>query len=328
MAAVLLMAPILLLAQDEKNKTGKEQDVQQIVITRKNNSEKLVVEVNGDKVTVNGKPLDDLKSEDGDISVKLRKLKDMENLARIPGMSGSWSFNGNDNFSRMFSENSNQAMLGVTTDNNEKGAEVTDVTKESAAEKIGLKEGDIITKVDDKIIAGPDDLSRAIKAHKPGDKVTITYIRDKKEQKASAELTKWKGFSSFGPTDPFKMDLGGMGFENSIPRVLTVPRTPVVPGFSWSGGSPKLGLSVQDTEEGKGVKVIEVDDESNAEKAGIKEDDVILEVDGKAINSTDDMVKMVKESKEKVSIMVKLQRGGKTMNMEVKMPRKIKTADL
>ena len=63
-------------------------------------------------------------------------------------------------------------------------------------------------------------------------------------------------------------------------------------------------------------------------KAGIKKDDVITEVDGKAVNSTDDMVKMIKDSKEKISIMVKLQRAGKTQNIEVKMPRKIKTADL
>ena len=76
------------------------------------------------------------------------------------------------------------------------------------------------------------------------------------------------------------------------------------------------------------MKVIEVDDESNAAKAGIKENDVITDVDGKAINSTDDIVKVIRESKEKVSVMIKLQRSGKTQNIEVKMPRKIKTADL
>lgn len=335
MVAAVLMAPVALMAQEEKDKVIKEEkkekkDVQQIIITRKNNSgDKVVVEVNGDKVTINGKPLEEYKNQEGDISVRLHKLKDMENLARIPGMSGTWSFNGNDNFSRIFSENSNQAMLGVTTDNNEQGAAVTDITKESAAEKIGLKEGDIITKVDDKKISSPDDLSKAIKSHKPGDKVTITYLRDKKEQTATAELTKWKGMNIFESTAPFKMDLGGIDFDKSIPRALTIPRTPM-PGqnWSWAGGAPKLGLSVQDTDDGKGVKVIEVDEESSAKKAGIKENDVITEVDGKAVNSTDDMVKMIKESKEKISIMVKLQRAGKTQNIEVKMPRKIKTADL
>ena len=71
-----------------------------------------------------------------------------------------------------------------------------------------------------------------------------------------------------------------------------------------------------------------MDEESNAAKAGLKEEDIITEIDGKAVNSTDETVKIIRESKEKTSIMVKLLRGGKTMNIEVRMPRKIKTADL
>ena len=98
--------------------------------------------------------------------------------------------------------------------------------------------------------------------------------------------------------------------------------------YSWSGSGPKLGLSVQDTDDGKGVKVIEVDDESNAQKAGIKEDDIITEVENKAVNSADEVAKIIKDSKDKTSVMVKLTRNGKTQNIEVKIPRKLKTADL
>ena len=54
-------------------------------------------------------------------------------------------------------------MLGVTTEKADKGVEIQDITKESAAAKAGLKEGDIITKIDDKKIEDPDDLSEAIK---------------------------------------------------------------------------------------------------------------------------------------------------------------------
>jgi serine protease Do len=89
-----------------------------------------------------------------------------------------------------------------------------------------------------------------------------------------------------------------------------------------------LGLSVQDTEDGKGVKVIEVDDEGTAKKAGIKANDVITEVDGKAVKSADEVAKIVRESKDKASLMFKLQRDGKTQNIEVKIPKKLKTADL
>jgi serine protease Do len=294
--------------------------------------EKIIVEVVGDKITVNGKPLDELKDKNGDISVRLNKLKDIEALTITRGSNGNaWNYNYNDSYN-MFNENANHAMLGVTTEKIETGVRIQDITKESGAEKAGLIEGDVITKIDDTKIENPDDLSKTIRNHKPGDKVTVTFLRDKKEQKVSAELTKWKGMNVLsGITGPgyFEKNLGDMDFDKIMPRTLTMPRT-LAPGqnWSWSGGTPKLGLSVQDTDDGKGVKVIEVDDESNAEKAGIKKDDVVTEVDSKAVNSTDDMVKMIKESKDKVSVMIKLQRAGKTQNIEVKMPRKIKTADL
>jgi len=334
----VLLTPVSVLAQNDKSEKGdkgvkEKKDVQQIIITRKTGKdEKVVVEIKGDKITVNGKPLEEYKDKDGDISVRLNKLKDLEYLARIPGLSTTMNYDGYDSY-KIFNQDANLAMLGVTTEKADMGAEISDVTKESAAEKMGLKEGDVITKIGEKKIEGPDDLSTVIKSHKPGDKVTVTYLRDKKEQKGTAELTKWKGVNLFGSTAPgqnFKLNLEGMDLNREIPRVMTIPRTPSPFGqnYSWSGGTPRLGLSVQDTDDGKGVKVIDVDGESNAAKAGIKEDDVVTEVDGKSVNSTDDMVKMIKESKDKNSIMVKLLRGGKTQNVEVKMPRKIKTADL
>lgn len=333
--AVMLLAPVSLLAQkEEKDKEAKDKkDVQQIIITRKNDKdEKVVIEVNGDKVTVNGKPLDEYR-KDGDIKVRVNKLRDPESLSRIPGME-DWNFNGNENF-KFFGDDDNRAMLGVTTEKVENGVEVQEITKESAAEKAGLKENDIITKIDDTKIEDPDDLSAAIKKHKPGEKVTVTYLRDKKEQKVTAELTKWKGVNFYGMTAPggnFRMEMPEMNFENIMPKLQALPGIKTPRGqnwnWNWSGGGPKLGLSVQDTDDGKGVKVIEVDDESNAEKAGIKEDDLITEVDGKAVNGADEMAKIIRDSKDKVSVMIKLQRGGKTQNIEVKIPRKLKTADL
>ena len=326
-----LIAPASLLAQkEEKVKEVKEKkDIQQIIITRKNDkAEKVIVEINGDKITVNGKPLDEYKDKDGDISVRLQRLKELEYLARIPGMGSTWNYNGNgDNF-RVFSEDANHAMLGVTTEKIETGVRIQDITKESGAEKAGLKEGDVITMIDDKKIEDPDELSKVIREHKPGDKVTVTFLRDKKEQKVTAELTKWKGMNMFTTTPGFKMDMGDMNMEGMMPKIQTMPPVRAPQGFSWSGAGPKLGISVQDTDDGKGVKVIDVDEESNAAKAGIKEDDIITEVDGKAVNGADEIAKVIRESKDKVSVMIKLQRSGKTQNIEVKMPRKIKTADL
>lgn len=325
--ATLLIAPATIHAQDEKQKEKPEKEktekkVDQIVITRKGETkQKVVVEINGDKVTVNGKPVEDLKGDDIDgVTVNRHTFKGNGSMRTYASPQGTFSYNWNNDDAMVFGGGENTAMLGVVTDKVDEGAKITDVTDESGAAKAGLKEDDIITKVDDKKIEDPDDLTKVIRAHKPGDKVNITYLRNKKEQKATAELGKWKG--------------AGFNALAKIPDMdwnVTGPKSKLtVPGqyFAYGDNRPKLGLSVQDTEDGKGVKVIDVDDEGNANKAGVKENDVITAINDKEVNSADEVARIVRESRDKSSLMLKVKRNGKIQNIEVKMPRKLKTADL
>ena len=325
-----LLVPALIVSSAMAQKEDKDKDEkdkkegEQIIITRKGNKDdKVIVELNGDKVIVNGKEIKD-NDDEGDVTVHRRKIKDV------------WAFDGNSfhgNWNepgfKMYNISENKAMLGVTTDEVENGVKIQSITKQSAAEKSGLKEGDIITKVDDKKIETPDDLSDVIQDHKPGDKVTVTFIRDKKEQKVTAELGKWKGVTSYSYSDGannFHIE----GLEGLKDQLRAMPRGNQNYNYNWnwSGNGPKLGLSVQDTEDGKGVNVLDVDDDGNGAKAGIKEDDVITEVDGKAVNSADQIAKVVRESKDKSSVKVKLLRKGKPLTVDVKMPKKLKTTDL
>jgi serine protease Do len=215
-------------------------------------------------------------------------------------------------------------MLGVVTESDDDGLRISDITEGSGADKAGLKEDDIITKVDDKKVEDPDDLTKIIRSHKPGDKITITYLRDKKEQKVTAELGKWKG------ADIHAFNMPNMDFNVMAPKIESVPKVKIAPGqyYGFYDNRPKLGLSVQDTEDGKGVKVIDVDDEGNGQKAGVKENDIITAINDKEVNSADEVARMVRESRDKPSIMLKIKRAGKVQNIEVKMPRKLKTADL
>jgi S1-C subfamily serine protease len=87
----------------------------------------------------------------------------------------------------------------------DKGVLVQSVQSGSAAEKAGLRGGnvsaqiggqdvqlggDIITKVDGRPIAAADDLGTAIAGHKPGDEVKITVLREGKEKTLTAKLGK------------------------------------------------------------------------------------------------------------------------------------------
>lgn len=67
------------------------------------------------------------------------------------------------------------------------GIYVAKVTEESAAEEAGFKEGDVITAIDGKAVNKMADLQEYLAKKRPGDKVTITYLRNKK--KATKTLT-------------------------------------------------------------------------------------------------------------------------------------------
>lgn len=337
--AAAFLAPVAVMAQkDDKGEKGEKGDkgkkeTEEIIIVRKGDkAEKVVVEVNGDKITVNGKPIEEFK--DDDISIRRHKVKDMWAMADGFKSGQAWNTTPYEGFRSLAFDQSDRAMLGVSTETSKDGVVIKEITKESAAEKAGLKSGDVIRKIGDAKIETPDDLTKAIRAKKPGEKVDIVISRDKKDQTVSAELTKWKGSNVFFNGDAnYNLDLKdfNLNMNEIMPKLESLPRARAYGNgqvFGYSNGAPKLGLSVQDTEDGKGVKVLEVDDDSNAQKAGLKEDDLITEVDGKAVNSADEVAKIIRASKEKISVPVKIQRGGKTQTIDVKMPRKLKTADL
>jgi putative serine protease PepD len=71
-----------------------------------------------------------------------------------------------------------QAVLGVSLgvsqgQDSASGAKVTGVEPDSAAEHVGIKTGEVITKVNDRIIEDSDELVAAVRSHAPGDNVKI-----------------------------------------------------------------------------------------------------------------------------------------------------------
>ncbi len=345
-ALALCTVPATLIAQQEKpekpekqERTEKQEqkekkDFQQIIITRSGDKEdKTVVEINGDKVKVNGKDVADLK----DIQVHINTMRNGNGMSLRGAGRNNFDMTFDNDRMNIFSEDANRAMLGVTTDAHNKGAEIQTVSKGSAAEKAGLKKGDVITKIDGKTIDATDDVSEVVKAHKPGDKVAVAFLRDGKEQKVTAELGKWKGMNNMTFTMPQGMnnqawkqniDTQMRGMNDQLRSLNSIPRVPRVQGFTMSDNRPRLGLSVQDTDDGKGVKVLDVDDEGNAGKAGIKEDDIITQLDDKGVNSADEVARLMKEKKDQPNVKFQIIRGGKSQTIDVKVPRKIKTVDL
>ncbi len=68
------------------------------------------------------------------------------------------------------------------------GALITSVVSGSAAAKAGLRAGDVITRVDKATITDGTTLSEVIRAHNPGDKVTVQYTRSGAQRTATVTL--------------------------------------------------------------------------------------------------------------------------------------------
>jgi serine protease Do len=301
--------------REEREERGEKKNVQQIIITRKGDKEKrTVIEIKGDKVTVNGKDA----SKSDDVTVHLNNLKGMSFHNMGPGRNFNFDFNNDSdgNHISLFSEDANRAMLGVTTDEDDKGAKITAITKESGAAKAGLEVDDIITRIGDDEIEDADDVSKAVRRHKPGDKVRVSVLRDGRERTFTAELSKWKG-----------VRINNLNATIAPPPPPAPRPAPHVYSYGYGGGS-RLGLSVQDTDDGKGVKVLQVAEESNAAKAGIEKGDIITEIDGDEVESTDDVVKAMRDTRNDSNIRLKVLRNGRTKDIEVRIPRHLKSADL
>lgn len=303
----------------------KAKKEKQIIIKNDGSKDgKTVIIIDDGKVTINGKPVEDFKGDLGDLKGKIGDLRILNDAPYGLSFSGPMTINGDFSFSN------NKALLGVTTEKNEKGAKINSVNKESPAEKAGLKEGDIITKIDTITISNPDDLHDAIGKYKPEDNVAITYLRGTNtESTVTARLEKNKETQAFAWSgkdfnqnfsDQFQKNFNdnfSRGYGNGY-KDITINGYP----------RPRLGLQVQDLEEGDGVKVSNVNDDGPAAKAGLKEDDIIIQINGTDIKNVDDVRTKIKDLKEGNSYQVKYKRDGKTKTTEVKIPKKLKTADL
>ena len=342
------------------------------IVSKKNAKVKTDVDVNmtvvvdGNKVTINGKEVDEndprLQIEGkGNKRIILRKAtkqpriivegKPLNSLDFGKGLQLDGDIiineNGEDNFDMIVPNQAktNEAFLGVVTEQTEEGAKVNQVSDESPAAKAGLKEGDIIIKVNDIKIDGPASLYDAIGKSKPEDKVTISYIRNGKTSTQVVSLAKNKNTMQYynfsspegqgGPSfditpkqyfDPNtrKLQPSPRGFSFAIPNFPGMEGM-TIPGFE---NKPKLGISIEDTETADGVKITNVSENSPAAKSGLLENDIIVQVNDQKIKEVDGLKPIIKDAKEGTSFTFQVKRNKELKTILVKLPKKLKTANL
>ena len=149
------------------------------------------------------------------------------------------------------------------------GIYVAKVTEESAAEEAGLKEGDVIIAIDGKEMNKMADMQEYLAKKRPGDKVTVTYLRDKKKATKSLTLKNEQGNTQVVK----KADLDVLGGN-----------------FRSITDAQKQQLNI-----GYGLEVLKVNS-GKLKNAGITKGFIIQRVNDNAVKTIDDLQNIVKDA--------------------------------
>ncbi len=175
-----------------------------------------------------------------------------------------------------------------------KGEFVTRIVKDEAADKAGLKEGDIVLKVNGRDVTPDDTLSYIVANIKPGTKIPLDILREGKPMRITATVgtrpTEEKlAQSNFDPDENKDFDQKGDDADSKAVRdALGVSVIPLDPEIARQLG---MGADV------KGV-VVDIPGSGSAAQAGIRRGDVLVSVNYKPVTNTAQLAAAIAEAKK------------------------------
>jgi serine protease Do len=175
------------------------------------------------------------------------------------------------------------------------GALVQQVVQDGPAAKAGVKPGDVIVAVNGRPVQGMSDVTRNVALVAPGQKTTLTVLRDGKKQDVSFAVVQ-------RPEEGMVARAGTGGEpESDVNRsaklgVRLAPLTPEV--------ARQLGTTGD-----QGVVVADVTSGGPADRAGLQRGDVILEVNRQPVTTPDQIAGLVGKMKDGEMALLRVRRG-------------------
>jgi serine protease Do len=217
-------------------------------------------------------------------------------------------------FLGVYAENISRENMGRYHINQVRGVGVTQIVKDSPAEKAGLRKDDVIVRLDGESVSSVRKLNRLVSELSPDQSVKVVISRGGSEQELTATI---------GKRNHTNMAQDLLGGE---PRIWKFDG-PDMKNFKWeaplfnkndfpNGGnfsfllnnSRRIGVSTMSLTkqladyfgitDGKGALVTSVSEDGPAAKAGVKAGDVITAVDGEAVDSPGDISRVINHKKE------------------------------
>ena len=231
------------------------------------------------------------------------------------------------------------SFLGVHTEdiNNEnmgrygvreaRGVGITQVAKDSPAEKAGLRKDDVILRFEGDSVTSVRKLTRLVSEVAPDQSVRLSISRGGSEQEVAVTMGKRKnafntlhGFEGLKGMEGFKSlkELQGLNELKGLEGLKSLPpgnvwrwegQGPGGDSMVWAfGNSRRIGVSTMqltkqladyfEVAQGSGVLVTSVADDSPAAKAGVKAGDVITAIDGEKVDASGDVSRAINKKKD------------------------------
>jgi serine protease Do len=177
-----------------------------------------------------------------------------------------------------------------------RGALVGDVSPNSPASRAGLQKGDVILEINGKPVNDGAQLRMNVSLMQPGTTVAVKVLRDGAPREFSVHLAEL-------PTEQARVEKSGNDQDNSLDGV-SVDNLNV-------RSARELGIPAGTS----GVVVTDIDPGSTAAQSGLRQGDVIQEVNHRAVKNTSDFEKAIHNSQDETLLLVN--RQGNTLYLAV-----------
>jgi serine protease Do len=180
------------------------------------------------------------------------------------------------------------------------GALVGEVAPKSPSEKAGIKTGDVITAVNGKKVSDARELRLMIGSMAPGTKVQIEVNREGQKKMFGVELA--------------EMPAGAIeeGPEASPEESAQPEKTTVFGGVAVADITDDIRTALNLPKDVQGAVIAEIDADSPAGKAGLREGDVIQEVNKQPVKNAKDLVVISKKLKANEKILLRVYSQGRS----------------
>jgi membrane-associated protease RseP (regulator of RpoE activity) len=166
------------------------------------------------------------------------------------------------------------------------------------ADQAGLVGGDIITSIDGRVVKSQDDIMALLRATPIGKTVEVLYLRDGEPRKTQLTTISEDQLDLLSTAYSNRSGRGKFGYDNGNTTRVLIPGTKIY-----------------------GVELNRLEDGEPAQRAGVKEGDIVIEFNGVPIRTEEEFLSRVRRAEPYSTVKVVVMRGGQRVEIPVNLGR-------